>query len=79
MDGRRQRSVAPARVRDRSVESDLVQAEKADPSSPGQAVALIEAMTMEASITTPVGGRVTRVLAAELRAVEADDLVLVVS
>ena len=42
----------------------------------GQPVATIEAMKMEATITTPVAGTVTRVLLRETRHVEARDLML---
>jgi acetyl/propionyl-CoA carboxylase alpha subunit len=46
---------------------------------PGQAVASIEAMKMEASITTPVGGTVQRVAIGPVQQVEGGDLVLVVN
>ncbi|MGH2861100.1 MAG: pyruvate carboxylase [Solirubrobacteraceae bacterium] len=42
----------------------------------GQPVAMIEAMKMEATITTPVAGTVTRVLLSETHHVEARDLML---
>jgi pyruvate carboxylase len=42
----------------------------------GQPVAMIEAMKMEATITTPVSGTVTRVLLQETQHVEAKDLML---
>ncbi len=42
----------------------------------GQPVAMIEAMKMEATITTPVSGTVSRVLLRETRHVEARDLML---
>jgi pyruvate carboxylase len=42
----------------------------------GQPVAMIEAMKMEATITTPVAGTVTRVLLRETQHVEAKDLML---
>ena len=42
----------------------------------GQPVAMIEAMKMEATITTPVSGTVTRVLLPETSHVEAKDLML---
>lgn len=45
----------------------------------GEAVATIEAMKMEASITTPVAGKVERVAIPDIRQVEAGDLVLVVN
>ena len=44
----------------------------------GQTVATIEAMKMEASITTPVAGTVQRLAVASTRAIEGGDLVLVV-
>lgn len=49
-----------------------------DQVEPGQAVATIEAMKMEASITTPVGGTVSRVVLGGATAVEGGDLLLVV-
>ncbi|MFC4786338.1 pyruvate carboxylase [Nocardioides sp. MAHUQ-72] len=45
----------------------------------GETVATIEAMKMEASITAPIGGTVTRILLPGPRPVEAGDLVLVVT
>jgi pyruvate carboxylase len=42
----------------------------------GQPVAMIEAMKMEATITTPISGTVTRVLLGETQHVEAKDLML---
>ena len=91
----------PVMVRDRSVSSDVREAEKADPSEPGhvgapfpgvatasvsvgdqvaagQAVAVIEAMKMEASITAPLAGTVERVVVEGPRQVEGGDLVVVV-
>jgi pyruvate carboxylase len=91
----------PTEVRDASVDSTAVAAEKADPNNPGHiaapfagavnavvvegqqieaghVVATIEAMKMEASITTPRAGTVTRVVIAEARHVEGGDLVLVI-
>jgi len=44
----------------------------------GQAVATIEAMKMEASITAPVDGRVTRLAVRGVHQVEAGDLLLVI-
>jgi pyruvate carboxylase len=44
----------------------------------GQAVATIEAMKMEAAITTPVGGTVTRVAIPSTQQVDAGDLLVVV-
>ena len=45
----------------------------------GQTVATIEAMKMEASITTPVAGVVQRVAIGPVQQVEGGDLVLVVA
>jgi pyruvate carboxylase len=45
----------------------------------GQTVATIEAMKMEASITTPVAGAVQRVAIGPVQQVEGGDLVLVVA
>lgn len=44
----------------------------------GQAVATIEAMKMEASITTPVGGTVRRLATGPVQQVESGDLIVVV-
>jgi len=44
----------------------------------GGAVATIEAMKMEASITTPVGGKVTRVVVNGTEPLQGGDLVVVV-
>ncbi|PPK92440.1 pyruvate carboxylase [Kineococcus xinjiangensis] len=44
----------------------------------GQAVATIEAMKMEASITTPVAGRVSRIAVPEVSQVQGGDLIVVV-
>ncbi|KHK98824.1 pyruvate carboxylase [Microbacterium mangrovi] len=44
----------------------------------GQPVAVIEAMKMEAAITAPVGGRVSRTAFSGVRSVEAGDLVIVI-
>ncbi len=91
----------PVYVRDRSVEVDRPQAEKADASVPGQVaapfagavtvkvaegdvlaagdpVATIEAMKMEAAITTPVAGVVRRLALTGTTPVEAGDLIVVV-
>ena len=88
-------------VRDRSVESTVRAAEKADPAAQGQVaapfagavtvtvaegdtveaggtIATIEAMKMEAAITTPVGGTVSRVVLSGTTPVEGGDLLLVV-
>ncbi len=90
----------PVTVRDRSVSSDVVTAEKADPSDPlqvavpfdgvvtpsvgvgdtvepGQQVATIEAMKMEAAITSPNGGTVSRLIIEGPRQSEGGDLLLV--
>ena len=90
----------PITVRDRSVATDVKDAEKADPGHPGhvaapfagvatasvsagdsvsagQAVAVIEAMKMEASITAPVDGTVDRVVVPGPLHVEGGDLVVV--
>ncbi len=92
----------PVSVRDRSVDSDVKAAEKADPGTPGHiaapfagsvtitlsegdavaagdTVATIEAMKMEASITTPVAGTVQRVAFAGVGPAQGGDLLLVVS
>ena len=89
-------------VRDASVTSSVVAAERANPAEPGQVpapfsgvvtltvavgdqvaagdqVATIEAMKMEASITTPVAGVVQRVALQHSQAVEGGDLLLVVA
>ena len=91
----------PVQVRDRSVEADVVAAEKADPNDAGQVaapfagvvtlqveegaevaagdtVATIEAMKMEASITTPVAGTVRRTAVGGRTQVEGGDLLVVV-
>jgi pyruvate carboxylase len=44
----------------------------------GQVIATIEAMKMEASVTTPIGGQVVRVATAAVQQVEGGDLLLVV-
>lgn len=49
-----------------------------DTVEPGQAVATIEAMKMEASITTPTGGTVSRVALKDVAQVSGGDLVLVI-
>ena len=91
----------PVRVRDRTVEAEVVAAEKADPDAAGQVaapfagvvtlqvaegdeveagdtVATIEAMKMEASITTSEGGTVSRLAIGERQQVEGGDLLVVV-
>ncbi|MEA5456862.1 pyruvate carboxylase [Sinomonas sp. JGH33] len=92
----------PVSVRDRSVESNVKLAEKADPSNPGHVaapfagavtvtakegdvvkagdtIATIEAMKMEASITTPTAGTVSRIVMSGVQQVQGGDLLLVVS
>ena len=49
-----------------------------DEVAPGQAVATIEAMKMEAAITSPVAGVVERVAVPKTQQVEAGDLLVVV-
>ena len=44
----------------------------------GDTVATIEAMKMEASITTPVGGKVTRLAISAVEQVQGGDLLIVV-
>jgi pyruvate carboxylase len=44
----------------------------------GDTVATIEAMKMEASITTPVGGKVTRLAISSVEQVQGGDLLIVV-
>jgi pyruvate carboxylase len=88
-------------VRDRSVESTVKTAEKADPTAPGQVpapfagavtvivsegdaveagqpVASIEAMKMEAAITSPVAGTVKRVALSGVTQVQGGDLIVVI-
>ena len=55
-----------------------VQVAEGDAVEAGQTVATIEAMKMEASITTPVGGTVARLALGSVQQVEGGDLVLVV-
>ncbi|MBC7629892.1 biotin/lipoyl-containing protein, partial [Aeromicrobium sp.] len=89
----------PTEVRDRSVDSKVAAAEKADTANrqhvavpfagvvhatvaegdtveAGQTVATIEAMKMEASITSPHGGTVARLVISETRQAEGGDLLL---
>jgi pyruvate carboxylase len=91
----------PVFVRDRSIQVEARQAEKADTSKPGQIaapfsgvvtlksavgdaveagqpVASIEAMKMEAAITSPVAGVVERLAIGGTQQVEAGDLLVVV-
>jgi len=92
----------PVQVRDKAVAVNVVQAEKADASQPGQvaapfagvvslavevgqqveaggAVATIEAMKMEAPITSPVTGTVERLAIGAQQLVEGGDLLVVVA
>ncbi|SEE15741.1 pyruvate carboxylase [Arthrobacter alpinus] len=92
----------PISVRDRSIESTVKAAEKADATVPGQVaapfagavsvkvavgdvveagatIATIEAMKMEASITTPVGGTVGRLAVAGVAQVQGGDLLVVIA
>ncbi len=92
----------PVTVRDRSIESTVKAAEKADESVAGQVaapfagavslkvevgdvveagatIATIEAMKMEASITTPVGGTVSRLAVNGIAQVQGGDLLVVIS
>ncbi|WP_315915005.1 pyruvate carboxylase [Arthrobacter sp. lap29] len=91
----------PVVVRDRSIESTVKAAEKAEESVAGQVaapfagavslkvavgdvveagatVATIEAMKMEASITTPVGGTVSRLAVSGISQVQGGDLLVVI-
>jgi pyruvate carboxylase len=89
----------PISIRDRSIEVQVTQAEKADPANPGhiaapfsgvvtvsaevgdtvsegQVVATIEAMKMEAGISTSVSGVVKRWAIPKTQQLEAGDLIL---
>jgi pyruvate carboxylase len=89
-------------TRDRSVATETVEREQADPSRPGHvaapfrgvvhvsvadgdevaagdAVATIEAMKMESSISAPIAGTVARVVAAPGASLEPGDLILDIS
>ena len=91
----------PLQVRDRSVASEVVAAEKADPAQEGHVaapfagvvslqveegdrvesgdtVATIEAMKMEAGITTAVAGTISRTAIGSQQQVEGGDLLVVV-
>ncbi|SDB80327.1 pyruvate carboxylase [Raineyella antarctica] len=93
--------IRPVRVLDRSIETNVEVAERADATNPGhvaapfqgvvsvtvaegshveagQAVATIEAMKMEAAITTSVAGTVERIALHGPHQVQGGDLVLVV-
>ena len=92
----------PIQVRDKSIDSAVPAAEKADRGNPdhiaapfagvvtigvavgdavdaGQTVATIEAMKMEAAITSPKPGTVKRIAVAPTASVEGNDLLVVVS
>lgn len=92
----------PVTVRDRSIESTVKVAEKADEAVPGQVaapfagavsvkvavgdvveaggtIATIEAMKMEASITSPVGGTVARLAVSGVAQVQGGDLLVVIA
>jgi pyruvate carboxylase len=56
-----------------------VKVEQGQQVEPGQTIATIEAMKMEASITTPVAGSVTRLAVSGTAQVEAGDLLVVVA
>ena len=94
--------IRPIQVRDRGIDVDVSDIEKADPGTPGhiaapfagavtpavqegqrveagQTVATVEAMKMEAAITTPIGGVVQRVAIGAVQQLEGGDLVLVVA
>ncbi|WP_288337690.1 pyruvate carboxylase [uncultured Gordonia sp.] len=89
----------PIAVRDRSIDSAVEAAEKADRANPGSvgapfagvvsisvevgdevaagaAIGTIEAMKMEATITAPVGGKVTRVAVGSVTSVAPGDLLI---
>ena len=55
-----------------------LQVKEGDAVEAGQPVATIEAMKMEASITAPLAGTVTRLAVPSTQAVEGGDLVLVI-
>ena len=55
-----------------------LQVSEGDPVSAGQSVATIEAMKMEAAITTGVSGRVKRLAVPKTQQVDAGDLLVVV-
>jgi len=92
----------PVQVRDESITVDVPQAERADPSQPGQvaapfagvvslavevgqqvnagaAIATIEAMKMEAPITSQLAGTVQRLAIGAQQQVEGGDLLIVVA
>jgi pyruvate carboxylase len=92
----------PVQVRDESIAVDAPQAERADPSQPGQvaapfagvvslavevgqqinagaAIATIEAMKMEAPITSQLAGTVRRLAISAQQQVEGGDLLIVVA
>ncbi|HSA51111.1 MAG TPA: pyruvate carboxylase [Yinghuangia sp.] len=87
----RDRSVKPARPESERADADnpkhvaapfsgvvTLQVGVGDTVEAGQAVATIEAMKMEASITTPTGGTVERLAIDKVASVEAGDLLVVV-
>ncbi|MEC5199975.1 pyruvate carboxylase [Arthrobacter sp. PL16] len=92
----------PVSVRDRSVDSDVKAAEKADPGTPGHiaapfagsvtinrtegdtvtagdTIATIEAMKMEANITTPINGTIQRLAFTGTAPAQGGDLLLVIA
>ena len=94
--------IRPIQVRDRGIDVDASDIEKADPGTPGHiaapfagavtpvvhegqrveagpTVATVEAMKMEAAITTPIGGVVQRLAIGAVQQLEGGDLVLVVA
>lgn len=91
----------PINIRDRKIATNVISAEKADSSKPGevaapfagvvsllvaegilvepgQPVATIEAMKMEATITATLAGTVRRLAISKTQSVEAGDLILVI-
>ena len=60
------------------VQTVLISDLSGDEVEAGQTVATIEAMKMEASITAPVGGTVSRLAVRSTQGVEGGDLVLVI-
>ena len=75
-EGRRRRS--PARSPRRSPASSRCRSRRAPTVAAGQAVASIEAMKMEAAITSPVAGVVERLAIPKTQQVDAGDLLVVV-
>jgi pyruvate carboxylase len=91
----------PLNIRDKKIASDVVVAEKANPTNPaevaapfagvvtlqvvegtpvalGQPIATIEAMKMEATITSNIAGIVRRLAIGKTQSVESGDLILIV-